>query len=75
MSDLEQQVIELQTQLAFQEDLLDSLNQTVSKQQQAILQLQSQLQRLLTEIKDIMEESSRGSDYSRLLEAEKPPHY
>lgn len=71
----EQDIIELQMQLAFQEDLLDNLNQALGSQQQQILDLQAQLRGLLEEMQRYKEQAQQGDDYLRLLESEKPPHY
>ena len=71
-NDVVEQVVELQTQLAFQEDLLTALDQRVASQDreiqrltQAVLQLQAN-SRLL---QDALSEQGIASD------AEKPPHY
>lgn len=71
----EQDIIELQMQLAFQEDLLESLNQALSSQQQEILLLKSQLEFLSKEMQSYKQQSQQGNDYQRLLENERPPHY
>ena len=74
ISQLEQQIIDLQTQSAFQEDTLQALNKVVSEQQQDILQLKAQLQKVLNEIKTVINDVDYG-DNSRLLDDERPPHY
>lgn len=72
----EQDIIELQTQLAFQEDLLEQLNQALSSQQQELLHLQSQISFLVEELKQQKDQTQHNNgDYSRLLENERPPHY
>lgn len=76
MSDAkEQEIIELQMQLAFQEDLLESLNQALSRQQQEILLLKTQLKLLAKQMKDYKQQEQQSEDYLRLLESERPPHY
>lgn len=74
ISELEQQIIDLQTQSAFQEDTLHALNNVVSEQQKDILQLKAQLQKVLGELKSVMNDADYG-DNNRLLEDERPPHY
>lgn len=62
---------ELQSRLAFQEDLLNGLNTQVAKQEQEISVLQKQLQHLYKKMASLtggMGDSSAGID-------ELPPHY
>ena len=78
MSSSEQkQLIELQTQLAFQEDLLNALNERVSEQDGELRILRQQLRQLAQasrQMRDAMEE--RGiADPSLAAEVERPPHY
>jgi len=60
---------ELETKLAFAEDLLETLNQIVVRQQDQIDSLQQQLRLLNDRMKD-----SR-SDETRTPRDEIPPHY
>lgn len=60
---------ELETKLAFAEDLLETLNQTVVRQQDQIDSLQQQLRLLNDRLKD-----SRP-DETRTPRDEIPPHY
>jgi len=62
-------LIELETKLAFAEDLLDTLNQTVARQQGQIDSLQQQLRLLHQQIQDA------ASEESRTPRDEIPPHY
>lgn len=71
----EQELIELQMQLAFQEDLLENLNQALSSQQQEILMLKSQLEFLAKEMQSYKQQSQQSDGFQRLLENERPPHY
>ena len=75
MSDLEDQMIDLQTQLAYQEDTIQKLNDVVSLQQQDIMQLKQQLTQLVTEIKGSLESGQSGSASAGSLFDERPPHY
>lgn len=61
---------ELESKLAFAEDLLDTLNHTVVRQQDQIDSLQQQLRLLNERLKD-----TRPDDETRTLRDEIPPHY
>jgi SlyX protein len=65
----ESRLIELETKLAFAEDLLDTLNQTVARQQGQIDSLQQQLRLLHQQIQDA------APDAARTPRDEIPPHY
>lgn len=63
------QLIELQTQLAFQEDALQALDNVVTSQQQSIdrlAQLQQRLERQLTAL---------GGNADEPAAEQRPPHY
>ena len=62
-------LVELETKLAFAEDLLDTLNQTVVRQQDQIDSLQAQLRLLHRQLQDMR------PDDARTLRDELPPHY
>jgi len=66
---LQEQLIELQTQLAFQEDAVHALDQIVIAQQQRLDQLEQANTRLERQITELMAwlESQREADI--------PPHY
>lgn len=66
---MEDRLTELETKLAFAEDLLDTLNQTVVRQQAQIDLLQEQLRLLHQQIRESQ------SDAPRTLSEEIPPHY
>lgn len=66
---LEKRLEELETKLAFAEDLIETLNQTVIRQQKQMDSLQEQLRLLHREMRD-----SRP-DESTSLREEIPPHY
>ncbi len=66
---MEDRLTELETKLAFAEDLLDTLNQTVARQQAQINLLQEQLRLLHQQIKDVQPAEPRS------LREETPPHY
>jgi len=60
---------ELESKLAFAEDLLETLNQTVVRQQGQIDSLQQQLRLLHERLQDAV------PDEARTLRDEIPPHY
>jgi SlyX protein len=64
------QLVEVQTQLAYQEDTVQALNRALASQQQEILVLRRQLQ-LLKQRLD--EQGSAGPAADTGME--KPPHY
>lgn len=66
---LENRLEELETKLAFAEDLIETLNQTAIRQQKQMDSLQEQLRLLHREMRD-----SRP-DESTSLREEIPPHY
>ncbi|WP_137939903.1 SlyX family protein [Chitinivorax sp. B] len=68
---MEDRINELEIKLSFQEDLLDTLNQTVVLQQQQIDSLQRQLQMLYQQFRDMKDRGEEGG----LLANERPPHY
>lgn len=60
---------ELESKLAFAEDLLDTLNQTVVRQQGQIDSLQQQLRLLHRQLQEVQ------PDEARAPRDEVPPHY
>lgn len=73
MADIEevvQQLFDIQTQLAYQEDMVRELNDALALQQQEILVLRRQLQ-LLKQRQDDMGSVSSTADNAE----EPPPHY
>jgi SlyX protein len=69
---MESRLVELETKVALQDDLLDALNLTVARQQQQIDLLQQQLRVLYQQFRNSQPDgpSSAGS-----LRDEIPPHY
>ena len=65
----EDRITELETKLAFAEDLLETLNQTVFRQQQQIDSLQEQLRLLHQQVRDSQ------PDEPLTPREEIPPHY
>ena len=67
---LQETIMDLQTRLAFQEDSIDSINLTVSRQQSRIDLLQREVLRLKEMLEDV-----RGSQGDAASVTELPPHY
>ncbi len=70
IDEIKQYLVDVQTQLAYQEDTVRELNEALSRQQQEILVLRRQLQLL----KQRQDEQGTGPAAAAPLE-EKPPHY
>lgn len=65
----ESRLTELETKLAFAEDLLETLNQTVVRQQGQLDSMQQQLRLLHQQLQDALPGDARS------LRDEIPPHY
>jgi len=68
-SSLEQALIDLQTRLAFQEDTLQSLNDTVADHQREIGDIRRQVGVLIGQLEQVL------TDLDAAPENERPPHY
>ncbi len=66
---MDDRVTELEVKLAFAEDLLDNLNQTVFRQQERI----DQLERMVRDLRTLVAEALPAEQ--RSLRDEIPPHY
>lgn len=76
MAELQQQLEDLQTQFAFQEDLLQTLDQQVSQQDREIQLLQQQLQALRALCLQLAEAVDKPSAEGGAAQLdERPPHY
>lgn len=71
-SDINEQLIELQIRLSYQEDLITQLNLVVTKQDADITQLQQQVRILAKKLEEFS--YSDASD-APLDDHERPPHY
>ena len=69
--DVNDRLIEIETKLAYQEDLVQSLNDVVAKQSAQIDVLELKLQKLREQTKN----DSDGNQYSQDASDELPPHY
>lgn len=71
MQDVLAQLVELQSQMAFQDDTIAALNEALAAQQQEILVLREQL----TLLKQRQEEQAAQLDQGGTAADERPPHY
>ncbi len=65
-------IIELETRLAFQDDLIDQLNSIVSQQQKQLDRLEASLNLIAEKLKGA---DSGGASVATQLDDEPPPHY
>ncbi len=66
----EDRITELETKLAFAEDLLDTLNQTVIRQQRQLDSLQEQFRLLHQQVRDSQSDAKPTTPRDEI-----PPHY
>lgn len=66
----EERFIDLETRIAYQENLIQELNDVVTKQQMTIDQMERTLSVLVARVRDLMEGMGEGTVID-----EKPPHY
>lgn len=69
-NDLNTRIAELETTLAFQDDLLQSLNQVVIRQEEQILQITRELKSLREQVASMSPEPGKPNS-----EEMPPPHY
>jgi SlyX protein len=72
MKDFTNDLIELETRLAYQEDTIHQLNSVVVQQDATILQLQQQMRLLAKRIEELSF-TQTGDDNE--ISNERPPHY
>jgi SlyX protein len=70
MQNSEEAIIELQTKLSFQEDLLENLNQVITDQQGRIAKLERTVESMLGQM-----HSMQSSIQDTRQQQEIPPHY
>jgi SlyX protein len=70
--DLSERLDELESRLSFQDDLIESLNQVITRQDRDLARLTLRLQGLLARIDDITESETVPGDSPG---HEVPPHY
>lgn len=71
ISKLENQIVDLQNRVSFQEDTLQQLNTVIAAQDQTITELQQLVRRLADKINDV----AWSMDQQRPNIEQKPPHY
>lgn len=67
---LEERLIDMETKIAYQEDLLEELNKIVYQQQQKLAQLEALCATLARHIQSLAEAGAAGRSGN-----ERPPHY
>jgi len=70
MENNEEAIIELQTKLSFQEDLLENLNQVITDQQSQIAKLQRMVESMIGQM-DSMQSAMQDNEPRQEI----PPHY
>ena len=63
---------ELETRLAFQDDLIENLNEVIARQDRALAELERRVQALALKLSDLAESGGGGQSQS---DHEVPPHY
>ncbi len=71
MENNEEAMIELQTKLSFQEDLLESLNQVIVDQQSQITKLERMMEAMLGQLDTMQAAMQQGNGQQHEI----PPHY
>jgi len=72
MNDLQDEIVDLQIRLAYQEDTIAQLNLVVTKQDAAIIQLQQQMRIYARKLEELSyTPASEAGDE----ESDRPPHY
>ncbi len=72
MSDFQEQLIDLQTRVAYQEDTLEQLNQVITQQDADIIQLKQQIRILAQRLEDSLRTQGQGGEQTP---DDRPPHY
>ena len=73
IDELKAAMADLQSQMAFQEDTVQALNDALADQQQEILVLRRQVELLRAQLEE--QASATDATAARAAEDEKPPHY
>jgi SlyX protein len=71
MKDVMNELIELQTRITYQEDTIQQLNDVITRQDAAILQLQQQMRILAKRVEEVSFIQEGGES----IPDERPPHY
>ena len=73
MSDIEEQLIDVQTRVAYQEDTLAQLNDVITKQDAEIVQLKQQVRLMAQRLDELMRDPVQGEGTE--ITNDRPPHY
>lgn len=73
MSDIEEQLIDVQTRVAYQEDTLVQLNDVITRQDAEIMQLKQQMRLLARRLDELARDPSPSGESE--ITMERPPHY
>ena len=73
MSDIEEQLIDVQTRVAYQEDTLAQLNDVITKQDAEIVQLKQQMRLMAQRLDELMRDPVQGEGTE--ITNDRPPHY
>ncbi len=73
MSDIEEQLIDVQTRVAYQEDTLAQLNDVITKQDAEIVQLKQQMRLLAQRLDELARDPVQGGETD--ITNDRPPHY
>jgi len=70
LENIAERIDELESQMAFQDELIESLNTTVAKLDHEVLELKHQLSRMSERLKEIADVSPGAAPQDEI-----PPHY
>lgn len=73
MSDIEEQLIDVQTRVAYQEDTLAQLNDVITKQDAEIVQLKQQVRLLAQRLDELARDPAQAGEVE--ITNDRPPHY
>ena len=73
MSDIEEQLIDVQTRVAYQEDTLAQLNDVITKQNAEIVQMKQQMRLLAQRLDELARDPAQGGETETI--SDRPPHY
>ncbi|MEX1669930.1 SlyX family protein [Zhongshania guokunii] len=71
-SDISAQLIDLQSQFAFQEDLLGALNERVIAQDRELLEMRRAIAQLSEQLR---QQNTDAEGAAQTIESDRPPHY
>ena len=72
MSDLQEQLIDIETRLAYQEETIAQLNEVITKQDADIIKMSQQLRLLAKRFDDLQyDQTDAGGEITN----DRPPHY